>query len=89
MQQEIRFATFNVLNLAPPGLRFYDGIEPYTPEQYDAKVAWLARKFRPRRANSGAERVGIRQALARGIPPVVTHSAADGIRPSLVPAAAT
>ena len=45
MQQEIRFATFNVLNLALPGLRFYDGIEPYTPEQYDAKVSWLARKF--------------------------------------------
>ena len=45
MQQEIRFATFNVLNLALPGLRFYDGIEPYTPEQYDAKVAWLAQKF--------------------------------------------
>lgn len=45
MQQEIRFATFNVLNLARPGLRFYDGIEPYTEQQYDAKVAWLARRF--------------------------------------------
>ena len=45
MQQELRFATFNVLNLALPGLRFYDGIEPYTREQYDAKVAWLAHKF--------------------------------------------
>lgn len=45
MQQEIRLATFNVLNLARPGLRFYDGIEPYTEEQYDAKVAWLARQF--------------------------------------------
>ncbi|MET0964604.1 MAG: endonuclease/exonuclease/phosphatase family protein [Noviherbaspirillum sp.] len=45
MQQEIRFATFNVLNLALPGLRFYDGIEPYTQEQYEAKVAWLARSL--------------------------------------------
>lgn len=45
MQQEIRFATFNVLNLAHPGLRFYDGIEPYTEEQYDAKITWLARQF--------------------------------------------
>jgi endonuclease/exonuclease/phosphatase family metal-dependent hydrolase len=45
MQQEIRLATFNVLNLARPGLRFYDGIEPYTEEQYDAKVGWLARQF--------------------------------------------
>ena len=45
MQQEIRFATFNVLNLAHPGLRFYDGIEPYTQSQYDAKASWLARQF--------------------------------------------
>jgi endonuclease/exonuclease/phosphatase family metal-dependent hydrolase len=45
MQQEIRLATFNVLNLARPGLRFYDGIEPYTQEQYDAKVSWLAHQF--------------------------------------------
>jgi len=45
MQQEIRFATFNVLNLARPGLRFYDGTEPYTEEQYDAKISWLARQF--------------------------------------------
>ena len=45
MPHEIRFATFNVLNLALPGLRFYDGIEPYTPEQYEAKVAWLARSL--------------------------------------------
>jgi predicted extracellular nuclease len=45
MQQEIRFATFNVLNLARPGLRFYDGIEPYTEQQYDAKISWLARQF--------------------------------------------
>jgi endonuclease/exonuclease/phosphatase family metal-dependent hydrolase len=45
MQQEIRFATFNVLNLALPGLRFYDGIEPYTEQQYEAKVAWLARQL--------------------------------------------
>jgi endonuclease/exonuclease/phosphatase family metal-dependent hydrolase len=45
MQQEIRFATFNVLNLALPGLRYYDGIEPYTEQQYEAKVSWLARQL--------------------------------------------
>lgn len=45
MQQEIRLATFNVLNLARPGLRFYDGIEPYTEAEYDAKISWLARQF--------------------------------------------
>ncbi len=45
MQQEIRFATFNVCNLAPPGLTFYDNLPPYTPEEYEAKLDWLARKI--------------------------------------------
>jgi predicted extracellular nuclease len=42
MQQEIRFATFNVCNLAPPGARLYDNLEPTTPEEYEAKIAWTA-----------------------------------------------
>ena len=42
MQQELRIATFNVLNLAPPGMTFYAEIPPYTPEQYDRKTTWLA-----------------------------------------------
>jgi endonuclease/exonuclease/phosphatase family metal-dependent hydrolase len=45
MQQEIRFATFNVCNLALPGMRFYDGIAPYTPEEYDTRVNWLAQQL--------------------------------------------
>jgi predicted extracellular nuclease len=45
MQQEVRFATFNVCNLALPGVRFYDNQEPYTPAQYDAKVAWIAQRI--------------------------------------------
>ena len=28
MQQEIRFATFNVCNLAPPGAKLYDNLLP-------------------------------------------------------------
>lgn len=44
MQQEIRFATFNVCNLAPPGARLYDNLEPSTPEEYEAKIAWTARQ---------------------------------------------
>lgn len=43
MQQEIRFATFNVCNLAPPGMCFYENLEPYTSEQYEAKIEWIAR----------------------------------------------
>ena len=42
MQQEIRFATFNVRNLALPGVKYYDDQEPFTVVEYDAKVDWLA-----------------------------------------------
>ena len=45
MQQEIRFATFNVCNLALPGVTFYDNLPPYTPEEFEAKLNWLARKI--------------------------------------------
>ena len=45
MQQEIRFATFNVFNLAPPGARLYDNLLPSTPEEYEAKIAWTARQI--------------------------------------------
>jgi endonuclease/exonuclease/phosphatase family metal-dependent hydrolase len=42
MQEEIRFATFNVCNLAPPGAKLYDNLEPLTPEAYEAKADWIA-----------------------------------------------
>lgn len=42
MQQEIRFATFNVCNLAPPGVKLYDNLLPTTPEEYEAKLNWTA-----------------------------------------------
>lgn len=45
MQQEIRFATFNLCNLALPGMKFYDNLEPYTPAEYDAKIVWIARQI--------------------------------------------
>jgi endonuclease/exonuclease/phosphatase family metal-dependent hydrolase len=45
MQQEIRFATFNVCNLAPPGAKLYENLEPSTPEEYEAKIAWTARQI--------------------------------------------
>jgi endonuclease/exonuclease/phosphatase family metal-dependent hydrolase len=45
MQQEIRFATFNVFNLAPAGARLYDNLEPYTPEEAEAKIDWTARQL--------------------------------------------
>src|SRR3569832_2359004 len=45
MQQEIRLATFNVCNLAPFGMQFYDSLPPYTPQQYAEKVQWLAQQL--------------------------------------------
>ena len=45
MQQEIRLATFNACNLAPPGARLYDNLEPLTAAGYAAKVAWTAQQL--------------------------------------------
>ena len=45
MQQEIRFATFNTYNLAPPGMRCYENLEPCTPEEYEAKLDWTAHQI--------------------------------------------
>lgn len=45
MQQEIRFATFNVCNLAPPGMTFYANLPAYTEAEYDGKLNWLARQL--------------------------------------------
>ena len=45
MQQEIRFATFNVCNLAPPGVKLYDNLLPTTLEEYEAKLDWTAHQI--------------------------------------------
>lgn len=45
MQQEIRFASFNVLNLAQPAVKFYDETPPYTDEEYENKIIWLANQL--------------------------------------------
>ncbi len=38
----LRIATLNCLNLALPGRRLYDGVDPYSPDEYIAKTQWLA-----------------------------------------------
>ena len=45
MQQEIRFATFNTYNLAPPGVRVYENLDPCTLEEYEAKLDWTAHQI--------------------------------------------
>ncbi|NMM29428.1 MAG: endonuclease/exonuclease/phosphatase family protein [Glaciimonas sp.] len=45
MQQEIRFATFNVCNLALPGTVFYTNLAPYTAAEFEAKTDWIAQQI--------------------------------------------
>jgi len=45
MQHEIRFATFNVRNLALPGVQFYENLPPYTQKQYEDKTDWIAQQL--------------------------------------------
>jgi predicted extracellular nuclease len=45
MQQEIRFATFNVCNLAPPGVKLYDNLPPLSEAEYEAKAGWTAQQL--------------------------------------------
>ena len=45
MQQEIRFATFNVRNLALPGAVYYDSLAPYTDAEYEEKTSWIAQQL--------------------------------------------
>jgi predicted extracellular nuclease len=45
MQEEIRFATFNVCNLAPPGAKLYDNLLPLTEAEYEAKANWTAQQL--------------------------------------------
>ncbi len=45
MQQELRFATFNVCNLALPGVKYYEDQIPYSVAEYDAKTSWIAQQL--------------------------------------------
>jgi endonuclease/exonuclease/phosphatase family metal-dependent hydrolase len=45
MPHEIRFATFNLFNLAPAGATLYDNLVPLTEAQYDAKLNWCAQQL--------------------------------------------
>lgn len=45
MQQELRFASFNVCNLALPGMKYYDDQIPYSSEEYDVKINWIAQQL--------------------------------------------
>lgn len=45
MHQEIRFATFNLYNLASSGATLYANLAPLTAAQYEAKLNWSAQQL--------------------------------------------
>ncbi|WP_369255330.1 endonuclease/exonuclease/phosphatase family protein [Geodermatophilus amargosae] len=43
---DVKIGTFNVLNLARPGERFYPDERPYSAAEYEEKAAWIANQLR-------------------------------------------
>ncbi|MGL4576429.1 MAG: endonuclease/exonuclease/phosphatase family protein [Burkholderiaceae bacterium] len=41
----ITVASFNLLNLALPGVQFYENQDPYSQDEYQAKLDWIARQL--------------------------------------------
>ena len=48
---QVPLATFNLLNLADAGFQFYPNADPYSPQEYAAKIAWTAAQFDTLRAD--------------------------------------
>ena len=44
-------ATFNLLNLADAGFQYYPNADPYSSQEYAAKIAWTAAQFDTLRAD--------------------------------------
>ncbi|NLC23770.1 MAG: hypothetical protein GX776_04770 [Oxalobacter sp.] len=57
MQHEIRLASFNVRNLALPGLLYYENMPPYSPAEYDMKTTWIAGQL----DQSNADVIGLQE----------------------------
>ncbi|MGY1636846.1 endonuclease/exonuclease/phosphatase family protein [Geodermatophilus sp. SYSU D00742] len=47
----VEVATFNAMNLARPGERFYANEEPYSQDEYDQKANWTATQLRQMQAD--------------------------------------
>jgi predicted extracellular nuclease len=63
MQQEIRFATFNVCNLAPAGAKLYDNLLPSTQDEYEAKLNWTAQQI----DRLDADVIGFQEIFSQGV----------------------
>jgi endonuclease/exonuclease/phosphatase family metal-dependent hydrolase len=44
-------ATFNLLNLALPGTRYYENQDPYTDQEYQQKIQWIGAQLNALRAD--------------------------------------
>ncbi len=71
MQNEIRLASFNVRNLARPGLLYYKNRQPYSPEEYEMKTAWIAGQL----DQSQADIIGLQEIFSpESIPDVLAKT---------------
>lgn len=57
MPHEIRLASFNVRNLALPGLVYYDNMPPYSTAEYALKTTWIASQL----DQSNADIIGMQE----------------------------
>ena len=48
---QVTLATFNLLNLADVGFQYYPNADPYTAQEYAAKIAWTAAQLDALRAD--------------------------------------
>ena len=71
MQHEIRLASFNVRNLALPGLVYYENMPPYSIAEYDMKTAWIASQL----DQSNADVIGLQEIFSpEAIPDVLAKT---------------
>ena len=61
---DVKVGTFNVLNLAREGERYYPDEKPYTAAEYDEKATWIAGQLNRMKAHLvGFQEVFHRRAL--------------------------
>src|SRR3954469_1716369 len=71
LNMDIKVGTFNVLNLAREGERFYPDEKPYTAAEYDEKATWIAGQLNRMKAHLvGFQEVFHEEAHARRLRPV-------------------
>lgn len=71
MRQEIRLASFNVRNLALPGIIYYENTPAYSPAEYDMKTTWIASVL----DQSNADVIGLQEIFSpESVPHILTKT---------------